>query len=62
MDLHMAVAILRVKEGLDYSKIISDEVNFHEVPNDEPTQTLEKKKSLESLQRVNSLSQMSQGK
>lgn len=62
LDLYMAVAILRVKDGLDYSKVLSDEteiLNGMDMGNTSILNT--RQNSRESIPRNQSYSQMSQG-
>ncbi|XP_075227429.1 sodium chloride cotransporter 69 isoform X2 [Lycorma delicatula] len=61
LDLYMAVAILRVKDGLDYSKVLSDEteiMNGMDIANASILNT--RQNSRESIPRNQSYSQMSQ--
>lgn len=65
-DMYMGVAILRLQEGLDYSKVIADEDDL--VNGISPTVAAGEKgnirtrqNSQESLPRNQSFSQMSQG-
>lgn len=64
LDLHLSVAILRLKEGLDYSRIITDEVAIvtTEVEATAATSFLSQLNSQETLPRNESfISTMSQG-
>jgi hypothetical protein len=66
LDMYMAVAILRLQEGLDYSKVIADEddiVNgISSVAGVGEKGTIRtRQNSQESLPRNQSFSQMSQG-
>lgn len=66
LDLHLSVAILRLKEGLDYSKIITDEVTIvaTEVETSNPASSfITQLNSQETIPRNESfISTMSQGK
>lgn len=64
LDLHLSVTILRLKEGLDYSKIITDEVTIvtTEPETTAATSFLQQLNSQETLPRNESfISTMSQG-
>jgi hypothetical protein len=66
LDMYMAVAILRLQEGLDYSKVVADEDDLVNGVNSiagggEKGIIHTRQNSQESLPRNQSFSQMSQG-
>lgn len=62
LDMHLAVAILRLQEGLDYSKVVASSNGTNMNGPTEKNALRTRQNSTESLPRNQSFSQMSQGK
>lgn len=60
--MHLAVAILRVQEGLDYSKVVASNDEVMNGKTEKGVLPIPHSTSTESLPRNQSFSQMSQGK
>jgi hypothetical protein len=61
LDMHLGVAILRLQEGLDYSKVVASNDEVMNGKADKGVLPIPHSNSTESLPRNQSFSQMSQG-